>query len=247
MKIAVAGGSGTVGAYVVEAARAQGDDVVVISRTQGVDVFTGEGLTSALQGVDAVIDVLNISTLSARKAKHFFETTTHHLLAAEEQAGVKHHVALSIVGIDGVEASYYAGKLAQERAIEAGKIPYTIARTAQFHEFAGQILAGQKGPVAVMPKAQIQPVSTREVAEHLVHVAHSDPAGRAIDLVGPQEENLADLARRQLEADGVSRKVLETRFLGVYGRGLASGELLGAEPRKTGTVTFAQWLSSSER
>ncbi|NKF30926.1 NAD-dependent epimerase/dehydratase family protein, partial [Pseudomonas sp. BGM005] len=128
MRIAVAGGTGVVGRHTVAAAQAAGHDVVVLSRSAGVDVITGVGLDTALQGVGAVIDVTNTTTLSATKAVAFFERATRTLLAAEESAGVEHHVALSIVGIDGIDASYYAGKLAQERAVAAGSVPFTIAR-----------------------------------------------------------------------------------------------------------------------
>ena len=152
MRIAVAGGTGVVGRHAVEAARAAGHEVVVLSRSSGADVLTGAGLDERMQGADAVIDVTNTTTLSAAKAVKFFETATRNLLAAESRAGVTHHVALSIVGIDGIDASYYAGKLAQERAVAAGSVPFTIARAGQFHEFAGQLLSRMSGPVAVLPK-----------------------------------------------------------------------------------------------
>ncbi|PUB21589.1 uncharacterized protein YbjT (DUF2867 family) [Promicromonospora sp. AC04] len=246
MRIAVAGGTGTVGRHAVAAAHERGHDVVVLSRADGVDVTTGVGLTAALRGADVVIDVTNTTTFFASTARRFFETATHHLLASEQAAGVGHHVALSIVGIDDIDASYYAGKLAQERAVAAGKVPYTIARAAQFHEFVGQLLASQKGPVVVMPTAPMRPVAAREVGEYLVTVAESSPAGRATDLVGPRDEQLADLARRQLAHDGARRKVLELRLPGRYARGLASGSLRGDGPRIEGKVTFDDWLTSAD-
>jgi uncharacterized protein YbjT (DUF2867 family) len=130
MRIAVAGGTGTVGRHVVAAAEARAHGVVVLTRANGADVTTGAGLPDALAGVDAVIDVTNLTTLSARVARRFFETATRHLLQVEGALGVGHHVALSIVGIDGIDASYYAGKLAHERAVAAGRVPFTIARAA---------------------------------------------------------------------------------------------------------------------
>lgn len=246
MRIAVAGGTGVVGRHTVTAARDAGHDVVVLSRSAGVDVLTGVGLAGALQGVDAVIDVTNTTTLSAAKAIEFFETATRTLLAAEEAAGVGHHVALSIVGIDGIDASYYAGKLAQERAVAAGPVPFTVARAAQFHEFAGQLLSGMRGPVAVMPKLLMRPVAAREVGAHLVRVASGAPVGRARDLVGPRDEVLADAARRQLAFDGVRRWVLAVRLPGAYGRGLASGSLRGGADALQGEITFDEWLRSGD-
>ncbi len=246
MKIAVAGGTGVVGRHTVSAARAAGHDVVVLSRSAGADVITGVGLVDALQGTDAVIDVTNTTTLSAAKAVAFFETATRTLLAAEEAAGVRHHVALSIVGIDGIDASYYAGKLAQERAVGAGPVPFTIARAGQFHEFAGQLLSGMSGPVAVMPKLLMRPVAAREVGAHLVRVASEAAVGRARDLVGPRDEVLVDLARRQLAFDGMRRRVLSVRLPGAYGKGLASGSLRGGADALHGEITFDEWLRSGD-
>ena len=137
MKIAVAGGTGTVGRHVVAAARDRGHDVAVLTRAEGVDVTTGEGLVAALTGVDTVIDVTNSMALRAKTARRFFEAATQHLLDAEQATGVGHHLALSIVGIDGIDSSYYAGKLAQERAVAAGSVPFTIARAASSTSSSG--------------------------------------------------------------------------------------------------------------
>ncbi|SEB76225.1 Uncharacterized conserved protein YbjT, contains NAD(P)-binding and DUF2867 domains [Paramicrobacterium humi] len=246
MRIAIVGGTGTVGRHTVRAAEDAGHDVRVLSRVSGVDVRTGRGLDSALLGVDAVIDVTNHVTLSAKKAREFFVNGTRHVLDAERRSGVAHHVALSIVGIDGIDASYYAGKIAQERTLAEGAVPFTIARAAQFHEFAGQLLDSTRGPFAVMPKAPIRPVAAREIGAHLVRVAVSEPQRRAADLVGPRREDLADVARRQLTFDGIYRRVLEVRFPGAYGRGLASGALRGGADVLTGRITFDEWLQSED-
>ncbi|HEY0930753.1 MAG TPA: NAD(P)H-binding protein [Gemmatimonas sp.] len=246
MRIAIAGGTGTVGRHTAAAARSRGHDVVILSRSNGVDVQTGEGLANALIGVDALIDVTNTTTLFASTARKFFGTGTRNLLAAEATAGVQHHVALSIVGIDDIDASYYAGKLAQERAIAAGHVPYTIARVAQFHEFAGQLLSGMGGPIAIMPTTLMRPVAAREVGAHLVAVAEDQPMKRTTDLVGPRDERLADLARRQLTHEGSSRRVWELQFPGSYGRGLASGSLRGGAARIEGKITFDAWLASED-
>lgn len=242
MRIAVVGGTGVVGRHVVDVARARGHDVAALSRATGIDVLTGEGLVEALGGVETVIDVTNVFSLTASKARAFFETAAGHLLGAEERAGVGHHLVLSIVGIDGIDAGYYAGKLAQERAATAADVASTVVRAAQFHEFVGQALAGTRGPLALLPKLLMRPVSAREVAAHLVTVAEAGPCGRAADLVGPRDEVLADLARRQLALDGTRRRVLEVRLPGAYGKGLASGSLRGGPDAVPGTLTFDEWL-----
>ena len=249
MKIAIAGGTGVIGRHAVRAAQSRGHDVVVLSRSEGVDVLTGAGLEERLRGVDVVVDALNTPSLSRRKAVHFFRTTSRHLLEAGARHGVAHHVVLSIVGIDGIDESYYAGKLAQERTVEASGVPHTIARAAQFHEFAGQISArASLGPLTLAPRLQARPVAAREVGEHLLRVAETDPAGRAPDLIGPEEHTLADMIRRMYAHDGTSRRVLEMRLPGAYGRGIASGALRG-DPgsAQIGTTTFAQWLAQEHR
>ncbi|GAA3921423.1 SDR family oxidoreductase [Microbacterium invictum] len=246
MKLAIAGGTGTVGRHVVAVARDRGHDVVVLARSQGTDVLRGEGLTTAVEGADAVIDVTNLTTLSARSARRFFETVTGNLLGAEMDAGVAHHVALSIVGIDDIDASYYAGKLAQERAVMAGSVPYSIVRVGQFHEFVGQLLSGMNGRTVVMPTMLMRPVAAREIAAHLLTVTEGGPAGRTAELVGPRDERLGDLVRMQLAYDLQRRRVLEVRLPGRYGRGLASGALRGTGRELQGEITFENWLRSDD-
>ncbi|WP_147796239.1 SDR family oxidoreductase [Cellulomonas sp. Y8] len=250
MRIAVCGGTGVVGRHVVRVAAERGHDVAVLSRSAGVDVAGGPdaAVDAALAGADVVVDVLSTTTLSARRAVGFFEATTRRLLAAEERAGVRHHVALSIVGIDGIEASYYAGKLAQERLVAAAAVPHSIVRAAQFHEFAGQIVArASLGPVTLAPRTLTRPVAAAEVAEHLVEVAEGGPVGRAPDLVGPRDDTLAGMIRRQSTHDGTGRRVLEMRLPGGYGAGLASGALRGGPEALRGRLTFDDWLRSPAR
>jgi uncharacterized protein YbjT (DUF2867 family) len=245
MRIAIAGGTGTVGRHVTRTARERGHEVSLLTRRDGVDVLRGTGIDTALAGADVVIDVLNATTLSTAKAVAFFETATRHLLDAARRAGLAHHVALSIVGIDAIDTSYYAGKLAQERLISASSLPHTIARTAQFHEFAEQIAAQTTlGPVTLAPRTLLRPVAAREVGEHLVRLAEGSPRGRARDLVGPRDESLADLVRRMYARDGVRRAVLDVRAPGAYGRGLASGSLRGGVERELARITFDEWLES---
>lgn len=248
MKIAIAGGTGTVGRHVVRAARERGHDIVVLSRKHGVDVLGNVGIAGSIEDADAVIDVLNTATLSTKAARAFFSTATSNLLAAETRVGTAHHVLLSIVGIDGIDTSYYAGKLAQERLVHTSDVPHTVARTAQFHEFAEQVAAQTSvGPVTVVPRTLSRPVAARDVAEHLVRVAESVPASRAPDLVGPEKTTLAEMIRRMYDHDDIRRSVLDVRFPGAYGKGLASGSLRGGtEPQRVTGTTFDQWLGSTD-
>jgi uncharacterized protein YbjT (DUF2867 family) len=241
-RLAVAGGTGLTGRLVVDAARAAGWEPVVLARSTGVDLMTGAGLEAALSGVDAVIDVINVATQRRRTAVEFFGTATTTLLRAEERAGVRHHVTLSIVGIDRVDTGYYAGKLRQEEVVARGEVPWTILRSTQFHEFAGMLLDLLPGPVAVVPNLLSQPVAAREVARHLVALAGGPAAGRAPEIAGPQERRMADLVRRLAGARGSRKPVLELPALGGAAVAAARGALLPGGPGPRGTETFEDWL-----
>ena len=233
------------GRHVVERARAAGHDVVVLARSQGVDVASGQGLEQALEGVNAVIDVLSISTLSTEESTRFFETTTRALLAAAERAGVSHHVALSIVGIDGATEGYYVGKLAQEALVEKGPVPWTILRATQFHEFATQLYGRAKiGPFHVAPRMRTQPVAALEVAEALVELAAQPPAGRVPDLAGPREESMVDMVRAYARARGNRLWIPAISLPGAAGRAQRDGSLLPGPGARLGRQTFAEWVSA---
>jgi uncharacterized protein YbjT (DUF2867 family) len=243
MRVAVAGGTGVVGRRVVEAVRAAGDEPVVLARSTGVDLVTGAGLDAALAGADAVIDVSNVATSRRGPAAAFFEAATGHLLAAGERAGVRHLVALSIVGIDRVDLGYYAGKRRQEELLAGGAVPWTVLRATQFHEFPAQLLGRSRGPVAVLPRMRVQPVAAREVAGALATLAAGPAAGMAPELAGPEVHELGELAGRLLRARGERRPVVSLRLPGATGRALAGGGLLPQGPGPRGQVTFAAWLA----
>ena len=247
MRVAVAGGTGLVGRHVVAALRGAGHDPVVLARSCGVDLTAGTGLNQALTGVDVVVDVSNVFTASRRASVAYFTASTQHLLDAGRRAGVGHHVALSIVGVDRVDAGYYAGKLAQEQLVLAGPLPATVLRATQFHEFAGQLLARSQGPLAAVPRMRVQPVAAREVGQALVGIVLTGPAGRAPDLAGPAEHELVDLARQVLRAHRSRRLVLPVRLPGRAGHAMASGALLPAGPGQRGQQTFAEWLAAEQR
>lgn len=248
MRIAIAGGHGTVGRWAAAAAEDRGHEVLVLSRRTGHDLETGDGLAPALVGVDALIDVTSLSSTSRKRSVEFFEKVTRNLLGAETASGVGHHIALSIVGIDDIDASYYGGKLAQERAVTGGDVPWSILRAAQFHEFAEQVLVrGAVGPLAVVPTALIRPVAAREVGVRLVDIAETGPAGRARDLVGPEDERLIDMVRRMLAHDGVKRPTIEITLPGLYWKAIASGVLRGAPDADQASITFDEWLDLDHR
>jgi len=244
--IAIAGGTGAVGSLVVEVARERGHDPRVLARSAGVDVRTGAGLAAALAGADAVIDVLSISTLKAQESIDFFEATTRSLLAAERAAGVGHHVALSIVGIDLAPYDYYAGKVAQERLVVDGGVPWSILRATQFHEFAEQMLQRAKvGPLRLAPRMRTQPVAARIVAERLVDLAESAPVGRARDLGGPRPESLPRLMRAAAAARGIRGPIPSIPLPGPYGRAMRDGSLLPGPDAEHAGPTFDTWLAGS--
>jgi uncharacterized protein YbjT (DUF2867 family) len=243
MKVAVAGGTGCVGTYVVAAVRARGDEPVVLARSTGVDITTGVGLDEALQGVSAVIDVSNVATLSRSASIGFFEAATGHLIESGQRAGVSHHIALSIIGIDRVDSGYYAGKRRQEERVLSGPIPATVLRATQFHEFAAQVVDRGRGPVALVPRMRTQPIAAREVAEALSALTSAAPVGLAAELAGPQVLELTDLASQLLHARGSRRLVVPIRVPGKAGRAMASGALLPTGPGPRGVQTFGEWIA----
>lgn len=243
MRIAVAGGTGVVGRYVVSEAQSRGHEVVVLTRSTGADLLAGTGLTDALAGVDAVVDVTGTTAQKKDEAEAFFGGVTRNLIAAEQAAGVGHHVVLSIVGIDLVPSGYYAGKQLQEQVTTAGDVPWTILRATQFHEFAQQALGFVTvGPFSLVPRMTTQPIAAREVGAALVAAVEAGPAGRVPDLAGPEVHQLVDLSRQVNRARGLERRVLGVRIPGAWGRGMRSGALTPAGPGPRGTQTFAEWL-----
>jgi uncharacterized protein YbjT (DUF2867 family) len=243
--IAVAGGTGVVGRQVVAAARERGHEVVVLARSAGVDLTSGEGLAGRLDGVRAVIDSTNVRTQKRRAAEAFFGSVTRHLLEAERRTGVGHHIALSIVGIDDVPSGYYRGKLLQERLVAEGQVPWSILRATQFHEFAEQALHfARVGPFSLVPRMLSQPVAAAEVAQALVGLAEAGPSGRVADLAGPERLQMTDLARRVAKARGSARRVVPVRLPGATGRDMRDGSLIPTGEGPRGRQTFAEWLGA---
>jgi uncharacterized protein YbjT (DUF2867 family) len=245
MRIAVVGGTGQVGSHTVEALRRARHDPVILSRSRGVDVSTGKGLDDALAGVDAVIDVSNVQGPDVESTRKLFATATNNLLAAEQRARVKHHLLLSIVGVDRIEGNaHYAGKREQEKLVASGPIPYTIQRATQFHEFAGQVVSWmRKDQTAMVPPLLMQPVAASDVGDVLAAIATGSPRrGRASDLAGPEPQDLVDMARRTLTARGESVRLIPSWRTGVFGLDAAGEALLPDADARLAPTTFDEWL-----
>lgn len=247
MKIAVAGGTGVVGTMLVDRIRAAGHEPVVLARATGTDLLTGEGLEDRLDQVEAVVDVTSTNTTRPGPATEFFTRTTGNLLRAGYHAGVRHHVLLSIVGVDEIPFGYYVGKLAQEHLVEDGKVPATIVRATQFHEFAAQMVERASfGPVTVVPQMLAAPIAAAEVAAVLAGLAGGVPAGRTGDVRGPAEESVPSMTRRLLRKRGSHRPVIGMPLPGRAGRLMRSGALIPRDAATIGTQTFAEWLETQE-
>jgi uncharacterized protein YbjT (DUF2867 family) len=242
MKLAIAGGTGLVGRHVVAAAEAQGHEVTVLSRSLGVDVVTGDGLTDALTGVQTIVDVTNSPSQDEQPATDFFVAAAGNLQRVGAQCGVEHIVTLSIVGIDELPTGYYAAKLAHERVAAAGPVPATILRATQFHEFPAQMI-GWAVPdgVAHLPDLTVQTVAARTVAEVLVELAGAQPIGRAADLAGPDERQLIDLARTFVARRGREIVVEPDVRAGIPPRALMPGAGARVEP-----PSFEEWLDGAD-
>ncbi len=244
MRIAVVGGTGQVGRETVSALARDGHEAVVVARSTGVDLMSGDGLDEALSGVDAVIDVISTSSLDRDGTPAFFATSTANLLAAEERAGVGHHVVLSIVGIDRADGNpHWAGKRRQEEVALAGTIPVTILRATQFHNFAAMTAGrSRRNGRAIVAPLVVQPVAIAEVADALAQIATAAPAPGTREIAGPQVEDLVDMARRTLAARGES-VTISPSWRGTSTE-MAGDTLLPGPDAQIGTVSFDDWVAA---
>jgi uncharacterized protein YbjT (DUF2867 family) len=249
MRIAVAGATGNIGARTVSFLERDGHEVIRISRSVGVDLLTGQGLDAALDGVDGVVDAISSPPISADETRAYFGTTTRNLLAAEERAGVRHHVLLSIVGIDRIEGGtdHYSGKREQERLVEEGRVPWTIVPATQFHDF-GALAAGwtERDGVATIAPLLVQPIAPDDIAQVLAEVASGEPQGRYVDVAGPDTQDLVDMARRTNDVLGHKVKLVPT-WSGPLDLSMAGNVLLPGENARIAPTTFDQWLAAGAR
>jgi uncharacterized protein YbjT (DUF2867 family) len=249
MRIVVLGGTGQVGRKVVERLERRAQAVVVASPTNGVDAVTGRGLDAALEHADAVIDVTNAPDLSGPAARDFFERTADRLRDAEERAGVRHHVLLSIVGADRVGADgYFAAKGLQESAVASGSIPFSIIRSTQFYDFARTIAEWNTAQDTVrLPARAVQPVAASDVADALVDVAMGSPLSGAVDMGGPEEMPLPEFVHRVLRVDNDPRYVVADDAVAPVGFNISGDLLLPRAPLRLASTTLAEWVQKDGR
>src|SRR5262245_1151871 len=246
MKIVVIGGTGLVGTKLVEKLSANGQDALAASPATGVDTITGEGLAEAVEGAQVVVDVSNASG-SDDALLAFFETSSRNLLAAETGAGVTHHIVLSIVGADRLqEGGYHRAKIAQEETVKAGSVPYTILRASQFFEFIGEIVDShtEGGTVRLAP-VFFQPEAADDVATALAEIAVSEPVNDIVELGGPEQFRLDELAERVLSAKNDPRRVTADMHARYFGAQLDHYTLTPEDNPRIAPTRFEDWLSQS--
>jgi uncharacterized protein YbjT (DUF2867 family) len=245
MRVAVVGATGQVGSYSVAALERAGHDVVRISRSTGVDVHSGTGLVETLAGVDAVIDAGNTRSQDEAEIIDFFGTTSRNLLAAEQRAGVRHHVLVSIVGLDnGQRVAHYSGKREQERLVTAGPIPWSIVRATQFHELAARVAGSvEHDGVATIAPLLVQPVAPSDVGEILAEVATGGPLNATMEIAGPETQDFVDMARRTFAVRGQDIKLVPT-WRGGFDTSMSGEVLLPGPDARIASTTFVDWLAA---
>ena len=246
MKIVVIGGTGLIGSKLVRKLAERGHEALAASPNTGVNTLTGEGLAEALKGAEVVVDVANSPSFEDKAVLDFFETSGRNLLAAEAKAGVRHHVALSVVGTERLQDSgYFRAKLAQEKLIKAVGVPYTIVRATQFMEFLGGIAqAGTEGQTVRLSPAMFQPIASDDVASAMADVAVGEAVNGTVEIAGPERFGLASLVQQYLKAVGDPRTVVADAKAPYFGVRLDDRSLTpGGNPR-IGTTVFAAWLAS---
>jgi len=249
IKIVVIGGSGLIGSKLVNNLRQRGHEVLAASPASGVNTLTGEGLADALRGAQVVVDVSNAPSWEDKAVLEFFETSGRNLLAGEAAAGVKHHVALSVVGTERLLASgYMRAKMAQEKLIKASQIPYTIVRATQFFEFASGIAKNAtEGATVRLPSALMQPIAADDVAAQLADVAVSEPKNDMLEIAGPEQIRQDELVRRFLSATGDARKVTTDLHARYYGVEVNDQSLVPGPNPRLGSIRFAEWLNTPQK
>ena len=249
MKIVVIGGSGLVGTKLVNKLRKHGHQVVAASPSSGVNTLSGEGLAEALKGASVVVDVSNSRSFEDAAALKFFETSTRNLLTYEAAAGVGHHVALSVVGIERLpEYGYFRAKLAQEKLIKGSSIPYSIIRATQFFEFIGRIAdEGTEGNTVRLASALIQPMAADDVASAVATIAVGTPVNGTIEIAGPEQFRLDELVRRDLAALNDPREVTSDPHARYFGGELSERTLVPDNDARLGETRFERWLSQPPR
>lgn len=247
MKIVVIGGTGLIGSRLVNILRDKGHEVLAASPNSGVNTITGEGLDAALAGARIVVDVSNSPSFADADVLKFFETSTGNLLAAEDRAGVRHHIILSIVGTDRVpDSGYLRAKLAQEDLVKKSGMPYSILRSTQFFEFIGRIgqLSADDNRIHVSG-ALFQPILSSDVVAALADVTLGSPLNGTVEVGGPERFRIDDLVRRVLRANGDEREVVVDSHARYFGAELDDQSLLASPSARVGSMRFEEWLKDS--
>ena len=244
MKIVVIGGSGLIGAKLVDKLRESGHEVVAASPSSGVNTVTGEGLAGALKGATVVVDVSNAPSWEDADVLKFFETSTRNLLTGEKAAGVKHHVALSVVGTERMlESGYFRAKIAQENQIKSASIPYSTVRATQFFEFVKGIAdLSTVGNTVRLPPVSIQPMAAGDVAGALAKAALSSPVNGTVEVGGPEKFRLDELVRKYLAACDDPRDVITDPNARYYGIQVTENTLVPGNGAQLGQTRFENWL-----
>src|SRR5262245_27206520 len=247
MKIVVIGGTGLIGSKTVAILRHGGHEVVAASPNTGVNTITGEGLKEALAGAQVVIDLANSPSWEDKAVLEFFETSGRNLLAAEAAAGIRHHVALSIVGTDRMpDNGYFRAKLAQEQLIVASGIPYTIIRATQFMEFLGGIAdSGADGSTVRLSPGLFQPIAADDVAAITAEVALAAPRNGIVEIAGPERVPLSEIVARYLKAIGNPRAVVSDPEARYYGGRVEERSLVPLGEARLGRIGLDEWLRRS--
>jgi uncharacterized protein YbjT (DUF2867 family) len=247
MKIVVIGGTGLIGSKLVKLLRGRGHEVLAASPDSGVNTLTGEGLPTALSGAQVVVDVSNSPSFEDAAVLKFFQASTGNLLAAEAAAGVRHHVALSIVGADRLpQSGYLRAKLAQENLIKASGMAYSILRSTQFFEFVGRIAdSATEGNTVRLPTAFVQPIVSDEVVATLADVVLGAPLNGTVEVAGPEKFRLDELVRRVLRTKSDTREVLGDTHARYFGAELGDDSLVPlATPPRLGSTRFETWFGA---
>jgi uncharacterized protein YbjT (DUF2867 family) len=248
MKIVVIGGTGLIGSRLVKELREHKHETIAASPSSGVDTVTGEGLTEALKGASVVVDVSNSPSWEDAAVMKFFETSTNNLLSYEAAAGVRHHVALSVVGTERMlESGYFRAKMAQENLIQKSSIPYSIVRATQFYEFVKGIADFSTGAdhKAHLPPVLIQPMAADDVARAVARVALGAPIHGMVEVGGPEKFRLDELVRRGLSAAKDPREVIADPHARYYGIEVQERTLVPEDNAQLGKIRFEDWLVQS--
>jgi uncharacterized protein YbjT (DUF2867 family) len=248
MKIVVIGGTGLIGSKTVVILRQHGHDVVAASPKSGINTITGEGLKEAIAGAQVVIDLANSPSFEDKAVLEFFETSGRNLLAAEAAAGVRHHVALSIVGTDRTpDNGYFRAKVAQEKLIETSGIPYTIVRATQFLEFLDTIAASStNGNLVRLSPGLFQPIAADDVAAIVADVALAAPRGGIVEIAGPERAPFNEIIARYLKAVGDPREVVSDPLARYWGGAVEEHSLVPLGEARLGRIGLDEWLRRSK-